>query len=380
MTSSWNRRKRGVVFLFLIHGLTEATWVSRIPQIQEYLKVETGLFGLALLGSAVGAMISMPFTGWLLARSEGQRLLIVSSMLFSAALPLMGLAASIPELAAALVLYGMAGGAMDIAMNAFGSVVDSESPRPVMSFFHGMFSAGGMAGAAVGVLVVRSGIGVLQHFIAAALLLIVAVLCTAPLFPETPPEPRRASESGFRLPPRSLLALGVLAFCILFGERAMADWTGIYLVQRGSTASYAAAGYAAFSATMTAGRFTGDWLIGRFGPVPVLRFGSGAATLGLVVALAIGTPWSGLLGFAAVGAGFSVVVPILYRAAGTVPGMGPGAAIAIVSTMGYLGFFIGPPLVGFAAQALTLRWALLIVAALSGAVVLFARKALQPQP
>ncbi len=377
MTAGYSHRKLGVVLLFLIHGLTEATWVSRIPQIQERLHAQTGPFGLALLGSAAGAMLSMPFTGWILARAEGRRILIAASILFSGILPLMGVVNSIPALLSVLVLYGMAGGAMDIAMNAFGSVVDRESAMPVMSFFHGMFSAGGMVGAMIGVFVVRSGISIETHFLVAAGLLILAVVGASTLFPETPPEVRKETANGFRLPPAALLSLGVLAFCILFGERAMADWTGIYLVQRGASDSYAAAGFASFSAAMTAGRFSGDRLIHRFGPAVILRAGSGIATLGLVVSLLLGTPWAGLLGFAAVGAGFSVVVPILYRGAGAVSGIGPGAAIATVSTMGYLGFFVGPPLVGFIAQAVSLRWALMVVAALSGLVVLFARRALQ---
>jgi len=376
VTRSLQQRKLGVILLFLVHGLVEATWVSRIPQVQEKLHAQTGALGLALLGSAAGAMLSMPFTGWLLSRFEGRRILIASSILWCAILPLLGLASSLPMLTGALALYGMAGGAMDIAMNAFGSVVDRDLPRPVMSLFHGMFSGGAMAGAAIGVLVVRAGMGIEHHFFGAALLLIVAVLGIAPLFPKTSPE-REGARTGFRLPPRPLLALGLLAFCILFGERAMADWTGIYLVQRGATNYYAAAGFAAFSAAMTAGRFTGDWLIHHFGPAPVLQAGSGIATLGLIAALLIGSPVAALAGFALVGAGFSVVVPILYRAAGTVPGLGAGAAIATVSTIGYMGFFAGPPLVGFVAQVITLRWALLIVAFFSGIVVFFARRALR---
>lgn len=376
MEALLRRRKFGVILLFLIHGLVEATWVSRIPQVREHLHAQTGALGLALLGSAAGAMLSMPITGWMLAYFEGRRILIVSSMLWCAALPLMGFADSLLALTVALTIYGMVGGAMDIAMNSFGAAVDSESPRPVMSFFHGMFSAGGMVGAGIGVIVVRFGVGVRTHFVVAAMLLMVAAsLCTG-LFPVTPAKPRPPS-TGWSLPARPLLALGALAFCILFGERAMADWTGIYLVQRGATNAYAAAGYAAFSAAMTAGRFTGDWLIHRFGSSATLQGGSGIATVGLLAALWLGTPAAGLAGFALVGAGFAVVVPILYRAANTVPGTSVGLAIATVTTLGYFGFFVGPPLVGFAAQAITLRWALVIVALLSGTVFLSARRALQ---
>ena len=376
LTPTLQSRKLGVTLLFLVHGLIESTWISRIPQIKDSLHAQTGPFGLALLGSAVGAMLSMPFTGWLLSHYEGRRILIVASLLWCAALPVIGLARSLPQLMAALVLYGMVGGAMDIAMNAFGSVVDRQSPRPVMSFFHGMFSAGGMVGAVVGVLLLRSGMALETHFIVVAILLAILTLLTARLFPPTQPE-AHATRTGFRLPPPALLALGLLAFSILFGERAMADWTGIYLMQRGATVSYAAVGFAAFSAAMTAGRFAGDRLIHRFGPASTLQAGSAIATLGLTAALIIGTPWAGVAGASLVGAGFAVVVPILYRAAGAVPGLGAGPAIATVSTMGYMGFFVGPPLIGFAAQAFTLRWALLIVAALSGVVVFSARRALR---
>jgi MFS family permease len=376
VTALLRQRKRGIILLFLIHGLVEATWVSRIPQVREYLHAQTGTFGLALLGSAAGAMLSMPLTGWMLARFEGRRILIVSSVLWCAALPLMGFANSLPALTVALTVYGMVGGAMDIAMNSFGAAVDQELPRPVMSFFHGMFSAGGMVGAAVGVLVVRFGIGVRTHFLVASALLMVAAAACAVLFPVTPAKPREPT-TGWSLPARPLLALGALAFCILFGERAMADWTGIYLVQRGATNAYAAAGYAAFSAAMTAGRFTGDWLIHRFGSALTLQGGSGIATAGLLVGLWVGTPAAGLAGFALVGAGFAVVVPILYRAANAVQETSVGLAIATVTTLGYFGFFVGPPLVGFAAQAITLRWALLIVALLSATVFLSARRALR---
>ncbi len=276
-------------------------------------------------------------------------------------------------LTGALFVYGIAGGAMDIAMNAFGAVADREAPRPVMSLFHGMFSAGGMVGAAMGVLAIRAGLHLETHFVFAAVILAVAAFCVAPLFEPTAPAFRPASDTRFQLPPMALLGLGAIAFCVLFGERAMADWTGIYLVQRGGS-SYAALGFAAFSAAMTAGRFSGDWMIHRFGGKMVLQAGSGIATVGLLVALLVGTPLIGLIGFAAVGAGFSVVVPILYRGAATVPGVGEGAAIATVTTMGYLGFFVGPPAIGFLAQAVTLRWSMLLIVVLSSAVAIFSTR------
>lgn len=368
-------RRFAISILFLIHGLIEATWVSRIPEIQARLYADTGALGIALLGSALGAIISMPLTGWLLARGNSRLVTTAAVLAHCAALPLLSLAPSIPLLLGALAIYGAMGGAADICINAEGSALDQESARPMMSSFHALFSTGGMVGAGIGALVVKAGIRVPVHFAAAAVVFAVVSLIAAPLL--TAEVPQQTGASAFALPPRSLLGLGALAFCILFGERAMADWTGIYLVRRGSSESFAAYGYAAFSAAMTLGRFCGDALIHRFGPVRVVRTGSAIAAIGLAVSLGIGTPAAGLFGFAAVGLGFSVVVPILFRAGGQTPGIAPGLGIAAVTTLGYLGFLTGPPIVGFAARAAGLRLALGLVALFSIAVCVGARRALR---
>jgi hypothetical protein len=313
-------------------------------------------------------------TGWLLARRNSRVVTMAAVLSHCAALPLLGLANSTAMLMAALMVSGAAGGAADVAINAEGSAVDKEAARPVMSSFHALYSMGGMFGAAAGAMAVKFGAPIAGHFAVAAAVLAAVSMGMAPELSATVPEGEGA---GFALPPKSLLAVGALAFCILFGERAMADWTGIYLVGAGATASFAAYGYAAFSGAMTVGRFAGDGLIHRFGAMNVVRTGCAIAAAGLVVSLAVGTPMAGLVGFAAVGLGFAAVVPILFRAGGRTPGIAPGLGIAAVTTMGYLGLLTGPPLVGFAARAATLRVALLLVALLSAAVSVAARRALR---
>ncbi len=360
-----------ISLLFLVHGLIEASWVSRIPAIQQKLHANTGALGLALLGSALGAIVSMPFTGWLLERFNSRTVIIVASLANCAALPLMALAPNTWFLLAALILYGAGGGAMDIAINAAGVEIDRIAPRPVMSSFHGLYSLGGMLGAFLGALIAREGVLPKWHLLCAAAVLATTVVCIRPLLLSMPVQPSDATH--FALPPRALLGIGALAFCILFGERAMADWTGIYLVRLGASNAFAAAGFAIFSAAMTIGRFGGDWLIHRFGETRMLQYGSGFAAAGLTLGLATGTPGAGLLGFACIGAGFSFIVPILFRAGGRTPGISTGVGVAAVTTMGYMGFLTGPPIIGFAAQVTSLRAALALVAVLSGAVAFAAK-------
>jgi MFS family permease len=178
---------------------------------------------------------------------------------------------------------------------------------------------------------------------------------------------------GFKWPPRTLVALGAVAFCVMMGEGAMADWSAVFLRQStGASEAVAASGYAVFSIAMAAARFSGDWLAARVGPVALVRLGSGLAAAGLGSALLLGQPWSALLGFAAVGAGFATIVPQVFSAAGRTSGMDAGPALATATTIGYSGFLIGPPIIGFAAEAIGLRGALAIIVATSAVAIVLA--------
>ena len=178
---------------------------------------------------------------------------------------------------------------------------------------------------------------------------------------------------SFALPPAALVALGALAFCIMLGEGAMADWSAIFLRDSaGAQESVAAAGYAAFSIAMACGRFFGDGLAIRLGPVALVRLGSAIAAAGLALALLFHEPITALAGFAAVGAGWAAIVPQVFSAAGRTAGMAAGPALATVTTLGYSGFLVGPPLIGFAAQLMGLPAALGIVAGMSGLAAVLA--------
>jgi Na+/melibiose symporter-like transporter len=351
--------------LFLVHGLVVATWVSRIPAVQGALKLSNAILGLALLSSAVGAVCTIPLAGWLVSRYGRKRVCIGASLGFCLSLIPLGAAAGTLTLASALFLYGALAAAMDVAMNAQGVEIERALGSPTMSRFHGMFSLGGMLGAAAGGALAARGIAPLPHFAASGVINAAAVVAIAPLLLVSAPAPKHVEHrlALSKIPP-VLLALSAIAFCILLAEGAMADWTAVYLRQGlNAGPGTAAAGYAVFSAAMAIFRFLGDWLTARLGPLQTVRSGSLVAAVGLVWALSMRVPEWSLPGFALAGAGFSVIIPLVFGSGGRVPGISAGPGIATVTGIGYIGFIVGPPAIGFASQAFTLRYALGVVVA-----------------
>jgi hypothetical protein len=343
-----------------VHGLGVSTWVSRIPTIQSNLGLNNGVLGVALLGAALGSVISIPVTGSLVTRFGSKRVTTLSTIGFCFALLPLALAIDAITLGLALVLFGALAGMMDVAMNAQGVEVEKRLGSPTMSRFHGLFSVGGMVGAGLGGVVAARQIPPLLHFAVAAAALFVLTLFIAPQMIETHdgqlPHAHRLPLSQM---PKVLFALSAIAFCILLSEGAMADWTGVYLRQiLAAGPGTAAAGYAVFSAAMATFRLLGDAITLRLGSVRTVRVGGLVAAAGLTCALCAPSPGWALPGFAAAGAGFSVIVPLVFGAGGRVKDVSPGAGIATVTGFGYIGFLVGPPSIGFTSQLLTLRYAL----------------------
>ena len=353
-----------VVILFLVHGLVVASWVARIPAVQTKIHVNNGILGLTLLSSAVGALCSIPVTGWLIGRYGSKHASLWTSVFFCFSVVGMGFAVNAFTLAIALYIYGAAAAAMDVSMNAQGVEVEKRLGQPTMSRFHGMFSLGAMAGAAIGGAIAARQVTLWIHFLGAALICVCFVLLVAPRMLDTD---RNTSVKGeHRLPlsklPRVLLVLSAISFCMLLSEGAMADWTAIYLRQSLLAGpGIAAAGYAVFSAAMAIFRFAGDMITARIGAFRTVLAGSLVGAGGLILALCANTPLWAMPGFGAAGAGFSVIVPLVFGSGGKIKSVNPGAGIATVTGLGYIGFIVGPPLIGFASQAFTLRYALGIV-------------------
>lgn len=358
----------GVSAIFFVNGFCFASWVPHIPTVQARLGLSTGQLGLALLGVAAGALVAMPLTGALVARWGSRAVTLASSLLYCPLVALPVNAPSLAWLAALLVAFGAANGAMDVAMNAHAVAVEKKLGRTVMSSFHALFSLGGLMGSGSAILLLSLGLTPTVHMACAGGLALLAVLASArTLLPASADE--GGSAHAFALPRGPMLWLGGVSFFVLMSEGAMADWSAVYLRNSlQSTAGLAGAGYAVFSLAMAAGRLTGDRLVTALGPVRLVRAGGALAAVGLGGALLLHHPVAAMIGFGCVGLGLSNLVPVLFSAAGRLKGSAAGVAIAAVSTTGYGGFLAGPPMVGFLADHLGLPGALAVLVPALGLV------------
>jgi hypothetical protein len=344
----------------------------RIPDVQHNLGATNGQLGAALLGAPLGAVIAVPCAGWLVARFGSRPVTIGGALATCLTLPLPAAATSLAALAAALVLLGMSYGCQDMAMNAQAVAVEGVYGRPLMSSFHAAFSTGGIIGAFVGGAVAARGVEPLPALVGASLVFACILIAACPSLLRTPPAERSRVESPFARPSRAILGLGAFAFCALLSEGAIGDWSAVLLRSLDVGADVAAAGFGVFSLTMALGRLAGDRLAVQLGPEQLARLGGATAALGLGLGLIIGQPAAIVAGLAATGAGLSTLFPLAVSAAGRTPGMPPSTAIAAVTTVGYAGLLAGPPMIGGAAQLVTLHVALGLVVLLCAAAALLA--------
>lgn len=365
-----------VAAAFAINGVAGGNWVVRIPAIQERLDLSEATLGLALLGMPLGAIVVMPFAGSWAARFGSRVVVRIGTFGICAGVMLPGLAPNLLGLGLALVFYGMANGVQDVSMNAHGVAVERRYGRTIMSSFHAFFSVGAMVGAIIGGLVAQAGVTTRVHLISVG---IVLAIVTAFVMRYLLPAEVDATQSATREPvfvriPRAVLGLGIVGFCALLAEGAMADWTAVYLRNTLDTGpGLAAAGYAVFSLAMTVGRMAGDRLTDNLGPVRIVEAGGILSAVGVGLALLLTNPYVALLGFGLTGLGLSIIVPVVFSSAGRSSVIAPSRAISAVTTTGYFGFMAGPPLIGFIAHVVTLRGALVVVVVLSLVMVGMAR-------
>jgi MFS family permease len=367
-----------VSVVFFLVGVGTANWAVRIPDVQQRLGLDAGRLGLALLGVSAGALVAMPLSGRLVARFGSRPVTWLSAFAFAAALALPARAPGFAALVAALVALGLTNGLLDVAMNAQAAAVQQRYLQPIMTRVHALYSAGGLVGAAIGGRIASAGVDVAAHLLGAAVAIALVAGVAAPrMLPASADAvPKRPKGARHAPPLRTLAPLGLVAFCVLFGEGAMANWSAVYLRDAlGAGPGLAAAGFAAFSLTMAACRGLGDTLLTRLGPVRLVRLGGAVATTGMALVLAGPHPAVVVAGFGLVGAGLSSIFPITLAAAARTPDAVPSAAIAVVSMCGYSGLLAGPPLIGAVANGLTLRGGLALVLLSSVVIVPLARVA-----
>jgi MFS family permease len=364
------RGRIAVASCFGVHGAVSGSFATRIPWVQEHLHAGPGELGLALLAPAVGAMIAMPMAGRLVHRFGSRGVTRCMIALWAAMLAVPVLAPNLPLLCLSLAVYGAVAGTCDVAMNAQGVVIEQRIGRSIMSGLHGMWSVGGLVGGAVGVLAAHARLDARIHLGAMAVVLIGVGAIASRRLPDIRADEGVAAPPRFVLPPRSVLLIGLVGFCAVFGESASQDWCAVYLKDlTGASPGVAAISYTAFAFTMAAGRLCGDLVVRRLGPVRTVRSSGGLAALGGVLVVFARTPVPAITGFMLIGAGVAVVVPLAFAAAGNAT-VTPSEGVSGVASISYTSGFIAPSAIGGIAAATNLSVSFGLVTVLSAAMVL----------
>ena len=340
-----------------------------VPFAKARLGLDEAGLGLLLLCMGIGSAAAMPLAGYLSHRFGNRKVLVVTAPLLCAVLPLLALAPTAALLGATLVLFGGALGVVDVAMNAHAVDVERLHGRPLMSGFHGLFSVGGLVGSAGMSGLLGAGAPLVACAVAVTVLLLAVIITQWRALIVVPHDEATRRRSPFAVPSATAILLGLLCLATFLAEGAMLDWSAVFLRSvRGFAISHAGLGYAAFSIAMATGRLLGDRVTAALGPVRVVRTGALVAAVGLVLACAL--PWqaTSLAGFILVGLGAANIVPVLFGAAGRLPRISPGVAIATVTALGYTGMLAGPAAIGVVARATSLPIALGGIALLLGAV------------
>ncbi|MFF7246047.1 MFS transporter [Embleya sp. NPDC008237] len=390
------RARWAALWVFFAFSAAVADFLARIPQFKEDLGLDDAQLGLALLGSPVGALVAVQLAGSAAGRWGSKRVARVSVIGGCLALFLPAFAWNLPSLAVGLLVLGALMGFTDVAANAQGVAIEQQLRRPIMNGLHGGYSLGGLFGALVGSGAAALGLTPRVHLSVMALVLAVGAWASSrallgvaddphvhpPAEPDAQavaavvPETVEATIGGVaRLLAgyRAVVLLALIGLCSFVGEGAVADWSGVHLRETlDSSAGVAGLGFAGMSVAMAAGRFAGDRVVERFGPVRVLRIGALIAALGMTLALA--TPWPALsvLGFTLFGVGVAPVAPVTFSAAGNTPGVPAAWAISRVTGIAYIGLLAGPPVIGFIAHHTSLTTALAIPAVLVAIIALTA--------
>lgn len=344
------------VFFFLA-GLGFSSWASRIPDFQMKYSLTEGQLGTLLLGLPLGSLLALPLAAWAVFRF-GSRVVVLYGMVFYLVfLVMIGISYSILLLAIAVFVFGMLGNVMNISLNTQAIGIEKKYGRSILSSFHGLWSLAGFSGAGIGALMVYLGFSPFVHY-----LFVFGVGMGMIIFAQDgiihDKNKKEAAGGGLVLkkPDGIIMKLGMVGFCGMMCEGCLFDWSGVYMAKVAMAPGYLIpSGYVAYMGAMALGRFFADKIANVWGKVTVLK-GSGILIFfGLFLAVLLPSFWTVILGFLLVGFGTAAVVPLTYSMAGASPNYVPGIAIAMVSTISFFGFLLGPPIIGFVAELLDLR-------------------------
>lgn len=362
--SSRRRARIAIALFFFISGYGFSTWASRIPAIQQKLGLSDALLGTVLFALPLGLMLTLPVTGYLLQKFSSRTIMFAGALLFNLMLSLIGFATATWQLTLILFLFGSSRNFLNISVNAQSIGIQALYDRSIITTFHGIWSIAGFAGAAAGSVMVALNIPPSYHFLITGILMVILGFIA---FPSTLPQPpsKREGKSSFILPDRPLLKFGLISFASMACEGTMYDWSGIYFQKAvHAPKDVVTLGYVVYMIAMATGRFAGDKIVGRTGISRMLKYSGILIFAGLSFAAVFPFAITAGIGFMLTGFGVSCVIPLVFSMAGRSKAMGSGPAIAAISTVGYFGFLLVPPLIGYISHTAGLRWAFALMSLL----------------
>ncbi len=345
---------------FFINGFLYANWTARLPELQRFFGLNNAQLGSVLFCIALGSMVAMPFAGWLGSKFGSDAIVKVTALLFCVSIPLVAISQNEWLIRLCFFFLGAASGSMDVTMNGQAVLVERLWGKVIFSSFHAVFSIGMAIGAAVGGVFSNFQIPLQTH------LTILAVLGTLPIIwastklikdkPEVAEQVISEEKTDKFLALKTILPFGIIAFCCMTGEGSMVDWSAIFMNKVvGQSEVLSAWAFGTFGVAMTIGRVFGDYFTLKLGKQKLMLIDALLSMVGLGIALAFVSVWSTFIGFFLVGLGLSTIVPIVFSSAGNLKNISPSAGISMATSIGYTGFFIGPPTIGYLAEAFDLR-------------------------
>lgn len=370
--ASYLVRIRWAVSLFYFAmGLCFATWASRIPHIKAALGLSDGQLGTILFALPVGQLTMMYFSGKLVTRFGSHRILPFSILMYAFSLTNLGLAQNAWQLALGLYLFGIFGNLTNIAVNTQGVYTEGLFKRTIMSSFHGMWSLAGFTGALVGLGMLALDLGTYSHFLVVAFIAFLLIAFNFKFLIKAKETIRAEKKKGFQKPDKTLVLLGVIGFCSMASEGIMFDWSGVFFKDIVKVpGALVILGYTSFMIMMASGRFFGDALINKVGRKRVMQISGIMISTGFFTAVIFPYLIPSTLAFMLIGLGVSTVVPTLYSIAGKHPTIPTGEALTAVSSVSFLGFLMGPPVIGYIAELSSLRFSFAFIGIFGFAIAL----------
>lgn len=356
------KRRLALGSLFFLAGLCFASWASRIPDIQMKFSLSEAQLGTLLLGLPIGSLTALPLAGWAVHKFGSRKVIILGGLGYMIFLPLIGFSNSLWMLIPVIVTYGMIGNLMNISLNTQALALEDSYGRSILASFHGLWSLAGFTGAGIGAAMIYLDILPKFHYLFIAIIVLMVILLSQRFLVN---EERTEGGNGLvlRKPDDLLLRIGLIAFLGMLCEGCMFDWSGVYFKKVVEISpELVALGYVTFMGAMASSRFISDRLNNRFGRIVILRISGILIFLGLILAVSFPTPTSATFGFLLVGLGVASIIPISYSVAGRSKLYSPGVSLAMVSTISFFGFLIGPPLIGYIAEILNLKVSFTLIA------------------